>query len=113
MFAEFEHRLHQTAEAGEALTSDSISTVYRDIFTRICGPDLQFDDRAALGWARIPHFYSAYYVYQYATGYAAAIAFSRRILDGRRRGADGHIWAFWRPATPTIPSKPCGTRAWI
>jgi oligoendopeptidase F len=82
MFAEFEHRLHAMAEAGEALTSDSMSAVYRDVFTRICGPDLAFDDRAALGWARIPHFYSAYYVYQYATGYSAAIAFARRILGG-------------------------------
>lgn len=82
MFAEFEHRLHAMAEEGQALTSDSMSEVYRDIFTRICGEDLAFDDRASLGWARIPHFYSAYYVYQYATGYSAAIAFARRILGG-------------------------------
>lgn len=82
MFAEFEHRIHTMAEAGEALTWQSVSQVYRDIFTRICGPELEFDDRAALGWARIPHFYSGYYVYQYATGYSAAIAFARRILSG-------------------------------
>ncbi|GJM44836.1 MAG: oligoendopeptidase F [Gemmatimonadota bacterium] len=82
MFAEFEHRLHEMAESGKALTSETISAEYREIFTRILGPQLVFDERAALGWARIPHFYTGYYVYQYATGYAAAIAFSRRILGG-------------------------------
>jgi oligoendopeptidase F len=64
------------------LTPDSIGSVYREIFTRTLGPDLEFSDRAALGWARIPHFYNAYYVYQYATGYASAIALSRRVLQG-------------------------------
>ncbi len=82
MFAEFEHRLHEMAEAGRPLTSESISEVYAEIYRRILGPELAFEDRAALGWARIPHFYTAYYVYQYATGYAAAIAFARRILGG-------------------------------
>lgn len=82
MFAEFEHRLHTMAENGEALTSLTISDTYREIYTRILGPELEFDDRAAIGWSRIPHFYTGYYVYQYATGYAAAIALSRRILQG-------------------------------
>jgi oligoendopeptidase F len=82
MFAEFELGLHRMAERGEALTAESMSGLYREIFTRMLGPELVFDDRAALGWARIPHFYSGFYVYQYATGYAAAIALSRRILRG-------------------------------
>jgi oligoendopeptidase F len=82
MFAEFEHRLHEMAEAGKPLTSEAISEVYAEIFRRMLGPELVFDDRSALGWARIPHFYTAYYVYQYATGYSAAIAFARRILAG-------------------------------
>ena len=82
MFAEFEHALHVMAETGEALTPDSIGAVYGGIFTRTLGPDLDFTDRAAMGWARIPHFYNAYYVYQYATGYASAIALSRRVLQG-------------------------------
>ncbi len=82
MFADFEHRLHGMAERGEALTADSIGEVYRGVFTRTLGPELHFPDRAAMGWARIPHFYNAYYVYQYATGYASAIALSRRVMGG-------------------------------
>jgi oligoendopeptidase F len=82
MFAEFELRLHEMSERGEPLTAESISEVYREIFTRILGPEVEFDARAALGWARIPHFHSGFYVYQYATGYSAAIAISRRILRG-------------------------------
>lgn len=82
MFAEFEHRIHEMAEAGKPLNTDTISEVYGEIFQRILGPDLEFGDRAKLGWARIPHFYTAYYVYQYATGYSAAMALSRRILSG-------------------------------
>jgi oligoendopeptidase F len=82
MFADFEHRLHGMAERGEALTSDSIGQVYTEVFARTLGPALHLADRTAIGWARIPHFYTGYYVYQYATGYAAAIALSRRILRG-------------------------------
>jgi len=82
MFAEFEHRMHEKVERGDPLTAEILSEVYRGIFADTLGPALEMDDRAALGWARIPHFYSGYYVYQYATGYAAAIALSRRILAG-------------------------------
>ena len=81
IFAQFELVLHEMAEAGEALTVASFSEAYRRVFTRMLGPDLVFDDMAALGWARIPHFYNNFYVYQYATGYSAAIALSRRVLE--------------------------------
>lgn len=80
IFAQFELALHEMAEAGEPLTVASFSEAYRRVFTRMLGPDLVFDDMAALGWARIPHFYNNFYVYQYATGYAAAIALSNRVL---------------------------------
>ncbi|MEZ5064718.1 MAG: oligoendopeptidase F [bacterium] len=91
MFAEFELRLHEMAERGEPLTSDSISEVYGEIYRRILGPELGFDERAGLGWARIPHFYTAYYVYQYATGYSAATALSRRILAGGDKERDDYL----------------------
>jgi oligoendopeptidase F len=81
IFAQFELALHEMAEAGEPLTVASFSEAYRRVFTRMLGPDLVFDDMASLGWARIPHFYNNFYVYQYATGYAAAIALSRRVLN--------------------------------
>jgi oligoendopeptidase F len=90
MFAEFEHRIHRMAEEGKGLTAESVSEVYGEIYRRALGPDLSFDERAALGWARIPHFYSGYYVYQYATGYAAAITLSRRILAGGARERDDY-----------------------
>jgi oligoendopeptidase F len=85
MFADFEHRIHDLVERGEPLTADILSGIYREVFCSTLGPTLALDDRAALGWARIPHFYSGYYVYQYATGYAAAIALSRRVLEGGDR----------------------------
>jgi oligoendopeptidase F len=91
MFAEFEHRAHELAERGEALTAESLSRIYREIFERTLGPDLTMDDRAALGWARIPHFFSGYYVYQYATGYSAAIALSRRILQGGEAEREAYL----------------------
>jgi oligoendopeptidase F len=89
IFAQFELELHEMAEAGEPLTVVSFSEAYRRVFTRILGPDLVFDDLAALGWARIPHFYNNFYVYQYATGYAAAVALSNRVLkDGEQARKD-------------------------
>ena len=91
MFAEFEHRIHLDVEAGKALTAETLSDTYREIFVRTLGPDLEFDERAGLGWARIPHFYTGYYVYQYATGYAAAIALSRRILAGGDREREDYL----------------------
>jgi oligoendopeptidase F len=91
MFAEFEHRMHETVERGEPLTAEILSDIYGRIFTSTLGPLLSFGDRASLGWARIPHFYSGYYVYQYATGYSAAIALSRRILRGGPRERDDYL----------------------
>ena len=65
---------------GLKLTADVLSRIYRELNQLYYGPDIVVDDRIALEWARIPHFYYNFYVFQYATGYAAAIALSRRIL---------------------------------
>lgn len=80
MFAEFEEKINQLAQNGEGITADVCCALYRQLNEDYFGPDLVVDDAIALEWARIPHFYYNYYVYQYATGYAAAIALSRRIL---------------------------------
>ena len=64
----------------QTLTAELLSSLYRELNQRYYGPDMVVDDQIALEWARIPHFYYNYYVFQYATGYAAAIALSRRIL---------------------------------
>ena len=66
---------------GETLTADLLCQEYRRLNEEYFGPDMVVDDRIALEWARIPHFYYDYYVFQYATGYSAAIALSRRILQ--------------------------------
>ena len=66
---------------GEGLTAEALSALYRKLNEDYFGPEMVVDNQIALEWARIPHFYYDYYVYQYATGYAAAIALSQRILN--------------------------------
>lgn len=80
-FAEFELHMNQLCAQGQPLTADLLSREYRAVNEKYYGPDMVSDDLIALEWARIPHFYYNYYVYQYATGYSAAIALSRRILE--------------------------------
>ncbi len=80
MFAEFELNIGRMVQQGQTLTADVLCAEYRRLNELYYGPDMVVDDRIALEWARIPHFYYNYYVFQYATGYAAAIALSRRVL---------------------------------
>jgi len=80
MFAEFELIIGQMAAQGKTLTADVLSAEYRRLNELYYGPDIVVDDEIAMEWARIPHFYYNYYVFQYATGYSAAIALSRKIL---------------------------------
>ncbi|HZK83757.1 MAG TPA: oligoendopeptidase F [Desulfosporosinus sp.] len=81
MFAEFEKKIHSVVEEGGALTADSLSEIYRELNAVYYGSEVILDPEIALEWARIPHFYSAFYVYKYATGFSAATAFARAILD--------------------------------
>ena len=81
MFAEFERNIGAMTAQGQTLTADALCAEYKRLNEQYYGPDMVVDDRIAMEWARIPHFYYDYYVFQYATGYAAAIALSRRILD--------------------------------
>ena len=80
MFAEFELNIGKLVSEGKTLTADALCQEYRRLNELYFGPDMVVDDRIAVEWARIPHFYYDYYVFQYATGYSAAIALSRRIL---------------------------------
>lgn len=82
MFAEFEKNLHAMAEAGEPMTVATIKSTYRNLLEAYFGPEFVIDDALSLECMRIPHFYRAFYVYKYATGLAAAIALSRRVLEG-------------------------------
>jgi oligoendopeptidase F len=81
MFAEFEMITHKMVEEGESLTADALCKIYHDLNVAYFGDDIVIDSDIDMEWARIPHFYNAFYVYQYATGYSAAIALSRRILN--------------------------------
>ncbi|QSX05523.1 oligoendopeptidase F [Sedimentibacter sp. zth1] len=81
MFAEFEMITNEMAEKGMTLTADALSKVYYDLNVKYYGEDIVVDKEIAIEWARIPHFFYNFYVFQYATGYSAAIALSRKILD--------------------------------
>ncbi|MBQ6551126.1 MAG: oligoendopeptidase F [Lachnospiraceae bacterium] len=81
MFAEFELAMGEMAESGKALTADALCAKYHELNKLYFGPDMVSDDGIALEWARIPHFFMNYYVFQYATGFCAAVAIARRILS--------------------------------
>ena len=81
MFAEFELFMGELSERGEALTADVLSAKYHELNKLYFGPDMISDERIALEWARIPHFFYNYYVFQYATGFSAAVAIADRILS--------------------------------
>ena len=91
MFAEFELNIGKIVSEGKTLTADVLCGEYRRLNELYYGPDMVVDDRIAMEWARIPHFYYDYYVFQYATGYSAAIALSRRILREGQRAVDDYI----------------------
>ena len=82
MFAEFEKITHEMAEAGEPLTVQSFKDTYRKLLEAYFGPNFAIDDELSLECMRIPHFYRAFYVYKYATGLSAAIALSKRVVEG-------------------------------
>lgn len=82
MFAEFEKITHAKAEAGETLTAEVLCDIYYNLNKQYFGDDMVVDKEISMEWARIPHFYTPFYVYQYATGFSAAIAISTKILAG-------------------------------
>jgi oligoendopeptidase F len=81
MFAEFEHDIHVREQNGEALTADKLTEIYHALNEKYYGPSIVNDEEIGLEWARIPHFYMNYYVYQYATGYSAATSLAKQILQ--------------------------------
>ncbi len=91
MFAEFEMITHRMVEQGESLTADALCKIYHDLNVAYFGKDIVIDPEIDMEWARIPHFYNAFYVYQYATGYSAAIALSRRILSEGKPAVEDYI----------------------
>ena len=89
MFAEFELRMHETAEKGTPLTGDALDALYLDLLRKYYGHDqgvCRIDDRYAIEWAYIPHFYYDFYVYQYATSVIASSSLAEGILDEAEHG---------------------------
>ena len=82
MFAEFELDIHRMVQAGEILTAQRLCETYYRLNRLYYGERVEVDRDIAMEWARIPHFYRRFYVYQYATGFSAAMALSERILTG-------------------------------
>ena len=81
MFAEFEKKAHELAESGKSLTAKALNEMYYELNKQYFGSDMVVDKDIEVEWARIPHFYTPFYVYQYATGFSAAIALSQKILS--------------------------------
>lgn len=96
MFAEFEHIVHDKVFNGQVLTMQDLNKIYYDLNVLYYGygTDMKVDEEIAYEWMRIPHFYTPYYVYQYATGYSAAVAFSKKILSEGKPAVDSYITNF-------------------
>ena len=91
MFAEYEMLLHEAAENGTPLTIDYMRKVYRGLLEAYFGPDVEFESYSDMEGMRIPHFYNAFYVYKYATGIAASIALSKRVLNGGEKEKNDYL----------------------
>ncbi len=85
LFAEFEKIVHELAEAGVPLTLEKLNKVYYQLHREYYGEEVVLDKEIEIGWMRIPHFYSSFYVYKYATGFSAAQSFSNRLLNGNKK----------------------------
>jgi oligoendopeptidase F len=91
MFAEFEKITHEKAEQGESLTPQELSKIYYDLNLKYFGKDMVVDQDIEMEWARIPHFYTSFYVYKYATGFSAATSFAKQILDEGQPAVDRYL----------------------
>lgn len=103
MFAEFEMLTHGMAQRGEALTAETLSAKYKELVGLYYGEELVLDEEIAYEWSRIPHFYTPFYVYQYATGYSAAIALSRKILNEGESAVNDYIGKFLQGGSSDYP----------
>ena len=91
MFAEFEKQVHEIEEHGGPLTLNLFCKVYRELLEAYFGPDFVIDEELSIECLRIPHFYSAFYVYKYATGISASISLADRVLNGGAAEVDAYL----------------------
>ena len=91
MFAEFEKIIHEMAAKGESLTPETLSSIYYDLNKTYHGDGMVVDQDIEMEWARIPHFYSSFYVYKYATGFSAATSFAKQILEEGKPAVERYL----------------------
>lgn len=103
MFAEFEHLIHKLDQEGTPLTAEKLTEEYYALNQKYYGEAIVSDEEIGLEWARIPHFYYNYYVYQYATGYSAAVALSKQILEEGEPAVDRYISNFLKAGSSDYP----------
>lgn len=103
MFAEYEHKIHQLDQQGEALTADKLTEEYYALNQKYFGGAMEVDEEIGVEWSRIPHFYMNYYVYQYATGYSAAVALSYQILNEGQPAVERYINNFLKAGASDYP----------
>lgn len=103
MFAEFEHAIHKMKEEGEPLTAGKLNEVYGALNMKYFGEAVDYDEAIDVEWARIPHFYMNYYVYQYATGYSAAASLSKQVLEEGESTAQRYINEFLKKGSSNYP----------
>lgn len=91
MFAEFELKTHEFVEKGVPLTAELLRKTYRELLELYFGPEMHFEDNSDMEGLRIPHFYSSFYVYKYATGISAAMALAKKVVNGGQKEKDDYF----------------------
>jgi len=91
MFAEFEQRVYEVSEKGQPLTHEQLCKMFRELFQKYWGPEMVVDEEENFTWARIPHFYYDFYVYQYATGFSASESLSEKVLKEGESAVDKYL----------------------
>jgi oligoendopeptidase F len=91
MFADFESLTHNKLENGESLTPDNLCKLYKDVYQKYWGPEMVIDEEETYTWARVPHFYYNFYVFQYATGFAASEALASKVKSEGKPAVDKYL----------------------
>ena len=91
MLAEYEKKIHELDLENNVLTEELFSNEYMSILKKYYGDSVTYDKEAGLGWARVPHFYDSFYLYQYATGFMIAARFVKDILDNKENSIDTYL----------------------
>lgn len=91
MYAEFEKTIHERVESGDLLDANALNSIWKDLMVKYYGPDFEADQMASMWWSRIPHFYSNFYVYKYATGLSSGIIISENIMSDKEGAKEAYL----------------------